>query len=115
MTEDKEMVKEDGDTGREKRFRFALSLARKAGKAVCGTEMVCESIRARKAELVILSASASANSKKRVANCAAYYNVTLYESALTPDELGASVGKTSLSSLAITDKNLAFIATRNIY
>ena len=75
MNENNAPVNEN-DKGRVKRFTFALSLARKAGKALCGTEIVCNGIRSGSVVLVVLSASASANSKKRISNCASYYNKT---------------------------------------
>ena len=72
---------------RIKRFKFALSLARRAGKALCGTPLVCDAIRAGSLEFVIISASASENSKKRVSNCATHYNVKILYTELTPEAL----------------------------
>ena len=101
--------------GRIKRFKFALSLSRKAGKALCGTPLVCDAIRTGGLEFVIISKTASENSRKRVANCASHYNVKILYTELTPEELGASVGKSSLACIGVTDKNLAFNVERNLY
>ena len=114
MQAEEKALSEDTE-GRIKRFKFALSLARRAGKALCGTPLVCDAIRAGKLEFVIISGSASENSKKRVSNCALHYNVKILYTELTPEELGASVGKSSLACIGITDKNLAFNVERNIY
>ena len=112
-----EIKKEAPDAAfeRERKFKFALSLSRKAGKALCGMSIVCDGIRSKSTAIVILSESASENSKKRITNCASYYNVKLLETTLSPETLGASVGKTALACIGITDKNLAFIVERNLY
>lgn len=100
---------------RLKKFKFALSLSRKAGKALCGTNIACDGIRSRTAEVVVLSSEASENSKKRVENCASYYKVKLLVTKLSPELLGGAVGKASLACIGITDKNLAFMVERNLY
>ena len=64
---------------------------------------------------MIISKTASENSKKRVSNCALYYNTKILYTELTPEELGAAVGKASLACLGVTDKNLAFNVERNLY
>ena len=112
---EKNMNVSENNEGRIRRFKFALSLARKAGKALCGTSIVCDGIRAGGVQFVILSKSASDNSKKRVINCAMYYNTKILYTELTPETLGASVGKSSLACVGITDENLAFNIERNLY
>ncbi len=114
MNENNAPVNEN-DKGRVKRFTFALSLARKAGKALCGTEIVCNGIRSGSVVLVVLSASASANSKKRISNCASYYNKKVLYTTFTPEELGGAVGKASLACIGVTDNNLAFNIERSLY
>ncbi len=98
-----------------KRFKFALSLARRAGKALPGTPLSCEAIRKGEAVFVVVSASASENSKKRVVNCAKSYNTKILYTELTPEELGAAIGKSAVACVGITDKNLAFNIERNLY
>lgn len=114
MTENNVSIREN-DEGRAKRFKFALSLARKSGNALCGTSIVCDGIRANSVFLVVLSNTASENSKKRVSNCASYYNTKILYTLLTPEELGGAVGKTTLACVGVTDKNLAFNVERNLY
>ena len=114
MQAEEKALSEDTE-GRIKRFKFALSLSRKAGKALCGAPLVCDAIRAGGLEFVIISKTASENSKKRVSNCALHYKTKILYTELTPEALGASVGKSSLACIGITDKNLAFNIERNLY
>jgi len=114
MQAEEKALSEDTE-GRIKRFKFALSLSRKAGKALCGAPLVCDAIRAGSLEFVIISKNASENSKKRVSNCALHYNTKILYTELTPEALGAAVGKASLACLGITDKKHAFNIERNLY
>lgn len=112
---EKDLIISEETQGKIKRFKFALSLARRAGKAICGASMVCDEIRAGNMVIVVMSKTASANSIKRITNCANYYNAKLLHTELSPEELGASVGKSALACVGITDKNLAFNVERNLY
>lgn len=114
MNAEETVLSEDVE-GRIKRFKFALSLARRAGKALCGAPLVCDAIRAKSLEFVIISKTASENSKKRVSNCALHYNTKILYTELTPEALGAAVGKSAIACLGVTDKNLAFNIERNLY
>ena len=113
--QENDIVFTESTESRIKRFKFALSLARRAGKALCGTPLACDALRAGEAVFVLLSKTASENSKKRVVNCASHYNTKLLYTELTPTELGAAIGKGSLACVGITDKNLAFNIERNLY
>ena len=114
MNTEEKVLPEDAE-GRIKRFRFALSLARRAGKALCGTPLVCDAIRAGGLEFVIVSKAASENSKKRVINCASHYKTKILYTELAPEVLGAAVGKSALACIGISDKNHAFNIERNLY
>ena len=114
MNAEEKALSEDTE-GKIRRFKFALSLSRKAGKALCGTPLVCDAIRAGALEFVIISKGASENSKKRVSNCATHYKTKILYTELTPEELGAAVGKAALACIGVTDKNLAFNVERNLY
>lgn len=103
------------DEGAVRRFKFALSLARKAGSALCGASLACDGIRANTVSLIVLSNTASENSKKRVSNCASYYNTKILYTSLSPEELGGAVGKSSIACIGVTDKNLAYNIERNLY
>ena len=113
--QEKDIVFTESKESRIKRFKFALSLARRAGKTLCGTPLACDAMRNGEVVFTLLSKTASENSKKRVANCAAHYNTKLLYTEFTPDELGAAIGKGPLACIGITDKNLAFNIERNLY
>ena len=58
------------------------------------------------ASLVIVSAEASDNTKKKFRNMCEFYHVPIKE-CWTKDELGKATGKTFRASLAVTDSGLA--------
>ena len=82
----------------DKAYRM-LGLARRAGKLICGEEMVLDSIRSRKAGIVIVATDASDNTKKMFRDKCSYYHIPIYEYALKADFGHAS--------MAISDKNFA--------
>ncbi|MCQ2435488.1 MAG: ribosomal L7Ae/L30e/S12e/Gadd45 family protein [Clostridia bacterium] len=91
-------------TNEKQRLLSYIGLARKAGKLICGTDMVCDAIRDGKIKLVVVSDSVSANTQKRITNCAKYYNVTLKTAeGITPAELGAALGKSDMACVGVTD------------
>ena len=77
-----------------------IGLSTKAGKIVSG-EFSTE-----KAWLVIVSAEASDNTKKKFHNMCTYYEVPCYDFG-GKEELGRAMGKEFRASLAVTDENLA--------
>ncbi len=113
--QENDILSPESAQGKIKRFKFALSLARRAGKALPGTPLACEAVRKGEAVFVLVSETASENSKKRVVNCAKAYNTKVLYTKLTPEELGAAIGKSALACVGITDKNLAFNIERNLY
>jgi len=86
-----------------------IGLARKAGKAVCGTPLVCLSLREKiKPCLVLVSASASASTRDKLRYKCEYYRVPLFSLPLTTEELANAVGKGgSMACVAITDLGFA--------
>ena len=91
-----------------------IGLARKAGKLTVGTEAVCDSIRGGKVKLVIASAEASDNTKKRISNCTAYYGVRIEYTGATPDELGTAIGKGATACVGIGDENFIKLIAGNL-
>ena len=83
-----------------------LGIAMKAGRLVAGEEMVLESVKSRKAHLVIVAADASDNTKKLFKDKCRFYHVPVMEYG-TKAELGWAIGKAERSSIAIEDKGLA--------
>lgn len=83
-----------------------ISLANKAGKLVTGEDAVRNSIRSGKIKLAIVSEDASDNTKKRIGNSAAFYNVLFIVWGLK-EEFGSIIGKSARSVLGITDENFS--------
>ena len=84
-----------------------LALARKAGKAELGEEPVGAAARAGKAYLVMVASDASDHSWRRAKS---YVNGTQQQCIRlkqTKDELGQTIGRTSLAMAALTDVSLA--------
>ena len=68
-----------------------LGLAKRAGKLICGEDMVLETIRSGKAKLVIIATDASDNTKKMFKDKCAYYNIPVCECAKKYDFNHASM------------------------
>ena len=80
-------------------FFFMLGLAMRAGQLTFGEDGVRKAIQSGTAKLVLLDASASDNTKKRMRDSCAYYGVQLVETAA--DRLGLAVGKPGRMSAAV--------------
>ena len=89
-----------------KKILSYIGLAQKAGKAAAGEFLTEKAIQERKAELVLVSEEASANTKKKFIDSATYYSVPVYLFG-EKDELGHAMGKEFRASLAITEPGLA--------
>ena len=83
-----------------------LGLAMKAGKVASGEFSTEKAVKTGKAWLVIVSAEASDNTKKKFHNMCTYYEVPCYDFG-GKEELGRAMGKEFRASLAVTDENLA--------
>ena len=111
---DNQIPTENGN--RAKKITGLLGLAARARKLVIGTELVCDALRRGKTGyLVVVSESASDNTKKRLRNCCEYTGAQLHTVPVSPDILGHSIGKknASVAAVAVTDANMAK-AIRNI-
>ncbi len=92
------------------RIMSALSLARKAGKCVTGTDMCTENVRNNTAQLVIYACDLSDNTLKRIKDSTSYHKVQSFMMNVTKDELGARLGKKSeVSCAAILDEGFVKI------
>ena len=84
-----------------------IGLAARARMLAAGTELSCDSVRSGNARLLMVAHDASANTKKRVFNCARYYEVACYEIPIGQNDLGHAIGKKGVTSaLAVTDSNM---------
>lgn len=83
-----------------------VSLAKKAGKVVCGEKNVKNSIKSGQARLVLIAKDTGANTFKSITDSCAYYN-TKYISIGTKEELGHAVGNSFNAVLAVCDEGFA--------
>lgn len=98
----------------KKSLLFRIGLGRKSGKLISGTEMVCDGVRDGKVIMIIMAGNASDNSKKRILNCAAYYNTeVLALGDITTEELGRAIGKSAVACLGVTDENIVALVKGN--
>ena len=93
----------------KKRFLSMLGIARKAGKVICGTALICEAMRKKKKPLlVIVACDVSENTRETLVFKAEFYKVMAIVSDVTKDELSHIVGKDcTIAAVAITDISLA--------
>ncbi len=83
-----------------------IGLAKRAGKVSSG-EFICkQSIKSKKAKLVIIARDASSNTKKSIKNSCAFYKVKYIECA-TMQDLGKFTGGGERAVISINDENLA--------
>lgn len=83
-----------------------IGLATKAGKTTGGEFSTEKSVKTGYARLVIVSAEASENTKKKFRNMCDYYHVPIHFYG-TKNELGKAMGKEFRASLAVQDEGFA--------
>lgn len=79
-----------------------VGLSKRAGKLVSGSHAVENAIKSGKAQLVIVSEEASANTVKKFFNMCEFRNVNIIKIGSKKD-LGECIGKTDRTLVAITD------------
>lgn len=84
-----------------------MALARKAGRIELGEEPVGAAARAQKARLVVVASDASDHTWRRAKSFVAGTQQQCIKVPHTKDELGMSIGRTSLAIAAFTDPALA--------
>ena len=91
------------------KFLSMLGLARKAGKIIIGSPLICESLAKRtKPSLVIIASDASEQSVKKLTLKSQFYNVEYICCEATKAELAHAVGKESeLAALAVTENGFS--------
>lgn len=90
----------------EEKLLRLIGLAKRAGKTDSG-EFICkQSIKSKKAKLVIIAQDASQNTKKSIKNSCAFYKVGYIECANMQD-LGKFTGGGERAVISINDENLA--------
>ena len=83
-----------------------LGLAKRAGKAVSGTDAVIARIKSGEAQLVVISEDASSGTKKRISDKCKSYNAD-YIFYGNCDDVGKSIGVDNCVAVAITDIGFA--------
>ena len=83
-----------------------ISLATKAGRTASGEFCTENEVKSGKAELVVVAADASDNTKKKFQNMCDFYEVPIYFYG-DKDTLGHAMGKEFRASLAVTDAGFA--------
>ena len=94
------------DTVLDKALNY-LALAKKAGRAELGEEPVGAAARAQKARLVVVASDAGDHTWRRAKSFVAGTDQQCIKVAYNKDQLGQTVGRTSLALAAITDPALA--------
>ena len=92
------------------RLKGMLGFAMRAGKLIIGTELVCRAMASRTSapKLVVISASASLGTKKKLTSKCEFYGIKLVQINMSTDQLGDLLGKTySPAVLGITDEGFA--------
>lgn len=89
-----------------------LGLCLRAGKLIAGEEAVSDCVREGKARLLLLAQDAGATTAKRARRAGQERNVPLVRLAVTTQELGAALGRTSCAVCCITDAGFAAAAAK---
>lgn len=85
-----------------------LGLSARARKLICGSDLVCDTVRSGKTNMVLVAFDASANTKKRVFNCCIHYECECREIPVKTADLAHSLGKKStIAAVALTDPHMA--------
>lgn len=92
--------------GGEKKLLSLLGFAARARALVCGTDQCRDEIRRGKLHLVIVAASASDNTKKRIADACRYYGCDMVVAPVDSLELSNRIGKSAnIAVVGVTDVN----------
>ncbi len=97
----------------EKKAQNLLGLAQKAGKIASGEFSTEKAVKGGIAFLVIISADASGNTKKKFHNMCEFYHVPAVEH-FGKDMLGHCIGRGERSSVAVTDEGFAKAILREL-
>lgn len=91
---------------KQNQWMSLLGLANRAGKIISGEELVVKEIRNGKAKLILISADASLNTKKKITDKCKSYGVPI-KVIEKREILGHAIGKESRVLVAVLDKGFA--------
>lgn len=89
----------------EKNTLLVIGLAARARGIVIGTNQVLESVRNKKARLVLIAGDVSDNTNKNITDKCSYYSVAAVKTDATTEQLGRAVGHSHTAAIAFTDAN----------
>lgn len=89
-----------------RKFYSLLGLCKRSGNIAAGETAAIQAVRKKTARLLILAGDASANTKKKFWNSAAYYGIALVEAG-NKEELGRAIGTEERSVIAVTEEGFA--------
>ncbi len=85
-----------------------IGLARRAGRVIIGTDLVCRAMPKGDVKLVLISSTASDPTKKKLSVKSDFYGIEWIEAGIDTESLGKILGKSSsVAGIAITDAGLA--------
>ena len=85
-----------------------IGFARRAGKTVIGTELICRAMPTGALRLVVISATASVSTKKKLTVKGDFYKIPHIESEIDTECLAALLGKGgAVAAVGITDSAFA--------
>ena len=91
-----------------KRIRGMIGFARRAGKTVIGTDLICRAMPTGTLKLVVLSNTASPATKKKLTVKSEFYGIGLVESDIDTESLGTLLGKSgAVAAVGICDDAFA--------
>lgn len=90
------------------RLLGAIGLCRRAGKLICGVDLVCTELRRHgTVQMVLAPDDVSDNTRKKLNDKCKFYGVSLVFLPYTAEKLAAAVGKDApIGAVAITDAKL---------
>lgn len=95
-------------TDKVQRISGMIGFARRAGKTIIGTELVCRAMPKGEVKLVVISSTASDSTKKKLTVKSAFYGISWVLIEIDTERLGALVGKGgAVAAIAITDQMFA--------
>lgn len=83
-----------------------IGLAMRARKVIVGTNFTVDTIRKKRARVVILANDASENTKKLIYDKCRTYNVEVIEN-ISSDELSNAIGKKNIKVICLTDEGFS--------
>ena len=98
-----------------KKLSGVIGIARKAGAISAGSETILETIRKKKAVCVYLSCDASENTRKKLSDKTAFYNIPVKQLPLTMNELARCTGYSHSTAAAVSLTNKNFLKLINDY